>query len=114
MKHAGSTHEHERLDVQDLTLTGTQAAAILGVSVETLGTWEERLGCPRGEPSGAGTPIYLLEEVMLLRDTLQTSFSVPAAAVEVRRAFSPTSDDPEHGRARRPRFTRRGHTSAAA
>ena len=104
----------DSLDDTALRLGAEQAAAILEVGTGTLGTWEERMGCPRSSPDADGAASYSLHEVMLLRDALQTTFSLPAAAVEVRRAMLHVRAATPCAQVTRARPARRGQPSRAA
>jgi MerR HTH family regulatory protein/Protein of unknown function (DUF1059) len=56
-----------------------EAAAVLGVSPETLRVWEQRYGYPHSAPDAAGERRYAFGEVIALRDSLQAGLSVIAA-----------------------------------
>lgn len=72
----------------------TAAASILGVSTNTLRSWERRYGFPRPHRSSGGHRRYALEEIQVLRQTLAETQNI-SSAVELarRRGAGPASAD---------------------
>jgi DNA-binding transcriptional MerR regulator len=63
----------------------TAAASILGVSTNTLRSWERRYGFPRPRRSSGGHRRYSIEEIQALRQTLSETHNVSSAIALVRR-----------------------------
>jgi MerR family transcriptional regulator, light-induced transcriptional regulator len=61
------------------------AASILGVSTNTLRSWERRYGFPRPRRSSGGHRRYSIEEIQALRQTLSETHNVSSAIALVRR-----------------------------
>ena len=57
------------------------AAALLGVSPETVVAWEQRYGFPT---SGSSVPRYSQSEVLALRDSLEDGLSIASAVAHAR------------------------------
>jgi hypothetical protein len=57
------------------------AASLLGVSTETLLTWQARYGFPT---SSASEPRYNQSEVLALRDSLEDGLSIASAVIRAR------------------------------
>src|SRR5438874_4795801 len=57
----------------------TAAACILGVSTNTLRSWERRYGYPRPRRSSGGHRRYTLDEIQALRQTLAETQNVSSA-----------------------------------
>lgn len=71
----------------------TAAASILGVSTNTLRTWERRYGFPSPRRSSGGHRRYALDEIQALRQTLSETQNVSSAiALARRRGAGPASD----------------------
>jgi DNA-binding transcriptional MerR regulator len=70
----------------------TAAASILGVSTNTLRSWERRYGFPRPRRSSGGHRRYALEEIQVLHQTLAETQNV-SSAIELarRRGAGPSS-----------------------
>ena len=70
----------------------TAAASILGVSTNTLRSWERRYGFPRPRRSSGGHRRYALEEIQALRLTMSETQNV-SSAIELarRRGAGPAS-----------------------
>jgi DNA-binding transcriptional MerR regulator len=78
--------------IQEEMIRTTAAAAILGVSTNTLRTWERRYGFPRPRRSTGGHRRYTLDEIDALRQTLAETHNV-SSAIELarRRGAGPAS-----------------------
>ena len=63
-----------------------EAAAVLGVSPDTLREWEQRFGYPRAVCGVAGQRRYATDAVITLRDSLEAGLSI-ASAINKARAF---------------------------
>jgi MerR family transcriptional regulator, light-induced transcriptional regulator len=63
----------------------TAAASILGVSTNTLRSWERRYGFPRPRRSSGGHRRYAIEEIQALRQTLSETHNVSSAIALARR-----------------------------
>ena len=61
------------------------AAAMLGVSPDTLRAWEQRFGYPHSVFRTTGQRRYAHREVIALRNTLDAGLSVAAAIDKARR-----------------------------
>jgi DNA-binding transcriptional MerR regulator len=70
----------------------TAAASILGVSTNTLRSWERRYGFPRPRRSSGGHRRYAIEEIQALRQTLSETHNVSSAIALARgRGAGPAS-----------------------
>jgi DNA-binding transcriptional MerR regulator len=70
----------------------TAAASILGVSTNTLRSWERRYGFPRPRRSSGGHRQYALDEIQALRQTLTETQNISSAiALAERRGAGPAS-----------------------
>ena len=70
----------------------TAAASILGVSTNTLRSWERRYGFPSPRRSSGGHRRYAIEEIQTLRQTLSETRNVSSAiALARRRGAGPAS-----------------------
>jgi DNA-binding transcriptional MerR regulator len=70
----------------------TAAASILGVSTNTLRSWERRYGFPSPRRSSGGHRRYAIEEIQALRQTLSETQNVSSAiALVQRRGAGPSS-----------------------
>lgn len=70
----------------------TAAASILGVSTNTLRSWERRYGFPRPHRSSGGHRRYAIDEIQALRQTLSETHNVSSAvALARRRGAGPAS-----------------------
>src|SRR5437660_6714719 len=70
----------------------TAAASILGVSTNTLRSWERRYGFPRPRRSSGGHRRYAIDEIQALRQTLSETHNVSSAiALAHRRGVGPAS-----------------------
>jgi hypothetical protein len=70
----------------------TAAATILGVSTNTLRSWERRYGFPRPRRSSGGHRRYAIEEIQALAQTLSETHNISSAiALACRRGVGPSS-----------------------
>jgi DNA-binding transcriptional MerR regulator len=68
------------------------AATMLGVSTNTLRSWERRYGFPKPQRSAGGHRQYLLHEIEALRQTLAETHNVSSAiALALQRGSGPSS-----------------------
>jgi DNA-binding transcriptional MerR regulator len=70
--------------MRDLRLD--EAAAVLGVSPDTVRAWEQRFGYPHSIFGAAGQRRYARGELIALRDSLEAGLSV-ASAIDKARAL---------------------------
>ena len=74
-------------------LTADQAAALLGVSPDTLAMWIVRFGYPTPKASPESGPFYAYDELVALRDALSSEMSVVTAVRRAQRAAGGGADD---------------------
>jgi MerR family transcriptional regulator, light-induced transcriptional regulator len=77
----------------------TAAACILGVSTNTLRSWERRYGYPRPRRSSGGHRRYALDEIQALRQTLAETQNVSSAIELARRRGAGPASAPRLGAA---------------
>jgi hypothetical protein len=65
-------------------LTMSEAAAVLSVAPSALPAWEERFGYPHPVHGPTGQRLYALDELVALRDGLESELSVALAISKAR------------------------------
>ena len=70
--------------MRDLRLD--EAAAVLGVSPDTVRAWEQRFGYPRPVRYEGGEPLYQDEMMVELRDALDRELSICSAVIKAQGA----------------------------
>ncbi len=76
-----------------MILTVEEAAVMLGVKPDTVTVWDERFGCPTRLEFG-GLSGYAHDELVALRNALDTTFSIASAVARTRAAATPARPSP--------------------